>query len=170
MIEYPRQFPPWTFPVFKKFAIMNKWCCNQRKCATIDLIVVVLLSTTRSHRHSALHPIFGLLCLAILSHYTPSVGGKRPKKKLWERWKSWWPSPDPHWMIRLRGEARVSCVTPSQACIICGILASWMPGTFFLPGTFWQFVAIYVLFRHFFWKKIPIYVFILAKCRDLCAF
>ena len=35
----------------------------------------------------------------------------------------------------------------NQACIICGILASWM------PGTFWQFVAVYVLFRHFFWKK-----------------
>ena len=28
-----------------------------------------------------------------------------------------------------------------QACIICGILASWMPGTLFLPGTFWQFMC-----------------------------
>ena len=29
-----------------------------------------------------------------------------------------------------------------QACIICGILASWMPGTFFPPGTFRHFKAL----------------------------
>ena len=33
----------------------------------------------------------------------------------------------------------VNCITAQQACIICGILASWMPGTFFPPGTFRHF-------------------------------
>ena len=57
-----------------------------------------------------------------------------------------------------------------QACIICGILGSWIPGTFFCQALFDNLSRFMCFLGTFLEKKVAIYVFILAKCRDLCAF